>query len=194
MEPLTLDDLLDKNTYTTAREQIRRAVMHQKQQRRVHVGDHCTFLFENRDTLRYQVQEMLRAEDSWERPGALEEELESYNPLIPVNGELSATVLLEYETEEERVQILPQFIDIDQHVWLVIGDTPKVLATFDRGQINEQKISSVQYVKFALTAAQQELLATDGTVVRLQIDHPAYQAQAVLSEYTRKALASDSHD
>ena len=127
------------------------------------------FHFENRDTMHYQVQEMLRAEESWLRPGAIDDELAAYNPIIPQPGELSATMMIEYATAAERSLMLPQFVRIDQHVWLHVGDTEPVLATFDAGQIDEHKVSSVQYIKFRLDTRQRQLLATDGTVVRLVV-------------------------
>jgi hypothetical protein len=191
MDLLTRADIVGKQEYERQRQDFRRRVMVQKDRRRVGVGNHCTFHFENRDTMRYQVQEMLRAEDSWTRDGAVEDELEAYNALIPRPGELSATMMLEYETAEERAIMLPKFVGIDRHVRLHIGDTAPAIARFDRGQIDEHKVSSVQYVKFPLTDDQVRGLRTDGTVVRLVIDHPAYQAQAVLSEETRKAIADD---
>ena len=191
MKTLTHADILDKDAYEQARPDFRRRVMVQKDKRRVLVGSHCTIHFENRDTMHYQVQEMLRAENSWQREGAIEEELEAYNALIPGPGELSATLMLEYETAAERARMLPQFVGIDRHLKLQIGDTAPVVALFDRGQIDEHKVSSVQYVKWTLSADQVRLLGTDGTVVRIVIDHPAYTAQAVLSEETRKAIAAD---
>lgn len=191
MELLTRADILDKQAYEQARPELRRRVMVQKDRRRVPVGGHVTLHFENRDTMHYQVQEMLRAEESWLRDGALEDELAAYNPLIPQHGELSATMMIEYETAQERARMLPQFVRIDQHLWLQIGDTPRIRAQFDRGQIDEHKVSSVQYVKFALSDEQRRLLAADGTVVRIILDHPAYTAQAVVSEETRKAIAHD---
>lgn len=192
MNSLTRADILDKHTYEQQRPDIRRRVMLQKARRRVMVGPHCTVHFENRDTMHYQVQEMLRAEESWTRERAIEDELSAYNPLIPAPGELSATLMLEYETPEERARMLPQFVRIDEHVWLHIGDAPPVLATFDRGQIDSHKVSSVQYIKFALEGEHLRLLALEGTVVRLTIDHPAYTAQSVVSEDTRRALAADA--
>jgi hypothetical protein len=193
MNPLTRDDLLGRDAYEAARDDIRRQVMRAKQPRRVHVGGHCTFLFENRETLRYQIHEMLRTEGSWERADAVEEELTAYNPLLPGDGALSVTMLIEYETPEERATELAKLGGIDQHVWLQVGDTDAVLATFDDAQISEDgRVSSVQYIRFTLSPEQQQTLAVDGTVVRLTIDHPAYQAQAVLSEETRKALAADA--
>ncbi|MGE0444954.1 MAG: DUF3501 family protein [Vicinamibacterales bacterium] len=191
MNRLSEADILDKAAYEAARDTFRRRIMVMKDKRRVAVGAHVTIHFENRDTMHYQVQEMLRAEGSWLRPGAVAEELEAYNPLIPQHGELSATMMIEYETAAERVLHLPQFVQIDRHVWLQIGDSAPILATFDRGQIDEHKVSSVQYIKFALDDEQRRLLATDGTVVRIRIDHPAYTAQAVLSEESRKAICRD---
>jgi len=191
MTRLTSADILDKATYEAERPDFRRRIMLEKSRRRVLVGDHCSIHFESRETMRYQVQEMLRTEDSWSRPGALEDELSAYNPLIPGPGELSATLMLEYETPAERAVALPRFIGLERHVWIQIGDTPRVLASFDRGQIDEKAVSSVQYIKFALTPEQVALLTGDGTVVRLIVDHPAYQAQAVLGEDTRRAVSSD---
>lgn len=191
MTLLNASDILNKDAYEQARPDFRRRVMLQKDKRRVLVGEHMTFLFENRDTMLYQVQEMLRTEGSWLRPGAVEEELDAYNALIPQGGELSATMMIEYASAEERGRMLPQFVHIDRHVTLTIGDAAPILAVFDRGQIDEDKVSSVQYVKWSLSAEQRRLLAQDGTVVRLVVDHPAYAAQAVFSEATRKAIMHD---
>lgn len=191
MKPLSKADILGKDAYEQARPDFRRRVMMMKDKRRVLVGNHCTIHFENRDTMHYQVQEMLRAENSWTREGAIEEELEAYNPIIPGQGELSATLMIEYETAAERARMLPQFVGIDKHVKLHIGDTPPILAAFDRGQIDAHKVSSVQYVKWSLSPEQITALGTEGTVVRIVIDHPAYTAQAVLSEETRKAISQD---
>ena len=191
MELLTPADILGKTDYEQARADFRRRVMTQKDRRRVLVGEHITFLFENRDTMHYQVQEMLRAEESWQREGAIADELAAYNPLIPQRGELSATMMIEYETPTERARMLPQFVGIDRHLRLQIGDAAPLPATFDRGQIDADKVSSVQYVKWHLTDGHRRLLGTEGTVVRIVIDHPAYTAQAVVSELTRKAIQDD---
>jgi len=191
MQLLTVDDIRGKTDYETMRPDFRRGIMVRKARRRVLVGDHCSVHFESRDTMLYQVQEMLRAESSWDRPGAVEDELEAYNPLIPQAGELSATLMFEYETEQERAEYLPKFVGIDRHVWLAIGETAPVLATLDRGQIDDAKVSSVQYVKWALNGDQRQLLKKDAAVVRIRIDHPFYQAQAVLSEENRKAIMDD---
>lgn len=191
MRVLTPADITGKPEYEADRPEFRRRIMALKQRRRVLVGDHCSVHFENRDTMRYQVQEMLRAENSWGRPGAVEDELSAYNPLIPQPGELSATIMFEYATAEERRVQLPRLAGIDRHVWLRIGETDPLLARFDRGQIDERGVSSVQYVKWRLDPDHIALLGREGTVIRLVIDHPAYQAQAVLGEETRRDIATD---
>ena len=191
MQRLTTADILDKQAYEQARPELRRRIMVQKEKRRVAVGDHVMLHFENRDTMHYQVHEMLRAEESWRRDGAIRDELEAYNPIVPQTGELSTTMMIEYATAAERALMLPKFVGLERHVWLRIGDTAPVPAVFDDSQIGEHKVSSVQYVTFALSDGQRHLLKADGTVVRLVIDHPASTAQAVLSEETRKAIAND---
>jgi len=191
MQLMSRDEIRPKQDYETRRPDFRRRVMRLKDRRRVLVGEHCSVHFECRDTLLYQVHEMLRAENSWERPGAVEDELEAYNPLLPGTGELSATIMFEYETPGERAEQLPRFVGIDRHVWLQIGDTGPVLADFDRGQIDEHKVSSVQYIKWKLDDERRDLLGKDGTVVRVVIDHPHYTAQAVLSEETRNEIKQD---
>ncbi len=191
MKPPTSSDIMTKAAYEKARPEVRRRVMVLKDKRRVVVGEHCTLHFECRDTMVYQVHETLRAEDSWTRPGAVEDELEAYGPIVPGEGELSATLMFEYETPEERAEILPRLVGIDRHVFLEIGGQEPLLARFDRGQIDERKVSSVQYVKWSLDAPRRRLLREDGTVVRVRITHPEYSAQAVLSEECRRAIMSD---
>jgi hypothetical protein len=191
MKPITADEILTKDEYERTRPDIRRRIMTLKGRRRVPVGDHATLHFETRDTMLYQVHEMLRAEDSWQRPGAIPDELEAYNPLIPAGGELSATLMLEYETPEERAHHLQELLGIDRHVWLQVADTDPVLATFDHAQVSETRVSSVQYIKWPIDGERAQLLRADGTVVRVVIDHPHYAAQSVLSEETRKEIAGD---
>ena len=191
MQPMTRDEIRFKDEYEKARPDFRRRVMRIKDRRRVLVGRHCSVHFESRDTLLYQVHEMLRAEESWQRAGAVEDELEAYNPLIPGPGELSATIMFEYETPEERAEQLPRFVGIDRHVWLRIGETEPLLAEFDAGQIDEHKVSSVQYIKWTLDDERRGLLKKEGTVVRIVIDHPHYEAQAVLSEQARDEIMRD---
>jgi len=191
MEPIRTDEILGRVAYERARPELRRRIMVLKARRRVPVGEHATLHFESRDTMLYQVHEMLRAEGSWERPGAVEDELAAYNPLVPSGRELSATLMLEYETPEERTVRLRELLDLDEHLWLHIGEGGRVRGVFDRAQVSPTRISSVQYVKFPLSEEQAGLVRAEGTVVRIVVDHPAYLAQAVLGEETRRELARD---
>ena len=191
MKPITKADILGRDAYERARPELRRRIMVVKGKRRVPLGDHATVHFESRDTMLYQVHEMLRAEGSWERPGAVEDELEAYNPIVPAGRALSATLMLEYETPEERSVRLAELVGLDRHLSLHVGDTAPAAAVFDRAQVSPTRISSVQYVRFPLTAEQTALVRANGTVLRLVADHPAYRAQAVLSEETRREVAGD---
>jgi hypothetical protein len=184
-------DLMPREEYEARREELRRLIIAEKAKRRVPIGEHCTVHFESDRTMLYQVHEMLRAEGTWGQTSAVTSELEAYNPLIPATGELSATIMFEYETARERAAILPRLVGIDRHVWLLIGETPPRQAILDREQIDEAKVSSVQYAKWTLSPEQRVLLKEEGTVVRLRIDHPAYQAQAVVAEETRLAIMDD---
>jgi hypothetical protein len=191
MKPLTPADILSRSAYEQSRPDFRRRMLVEKARRRVLLGPHCTVHFESRETMRYQVHEMLRAESSWDRPGAVEDELRAYNALIPGTGELSATLMLEYESAEERAVALPKFVGLEQCVTLRIGDTTSLVASFDRGQIDERGVSSVQYVKWTLDEDRRALLKVEGTVIRLAFDHPYYRAKAILGEDTRQAIADD---
>jgi Protein of unknown function (DUF3501) len=191
MEPIRKDDILGGAEYERTRPDFRRRVIALKNRRRIAVGEHATLHFETRETMLYQVHEMLRAESSWERPGAIEDEIEAYNPLIPSGGELSATLMIEYETPEERAVRLTELLGLDEHLWLHIGNTRPVKAAFDSAQVSPTRISSVQYVKWPLSEEQAGLIKTAGTVLRVVIDHPTYRAQAVLGEETRNELAAD---
>lgn len=188
---LSRDDIPTAAEYEQTRDQYRRQISVQKQPRRVLIGSNCSIHFENRDIMRYQVLEMLRAEGTFDNDDSIEDELHAYNPMITQPGLLSATLMFEYPTEEERQNYLPKLVGIDQHVWLQVGDAGKVLGEFDGGQIDEHKVSSVQFIKFPLNDSQEDQIQKPGTVLKIIIDHPQYNGIAVLGEETRKAIASD---
>jgi hypothetical protein len=191
VEPIRTDEILGRDAYERARPELWRRIMVLKERRRVPIGEHATLHFETRETMLYQVHEMLRAEGSWHRPGAADDELAAYNPLVPAGSELSATLMLEYEAPEERAVRLHEMLDLADHLWLHVGDSEAVRGVFDRAQVSPTRISSVQYVKFLLSQDQVRLVKAEGTVLKVVIDHPAYRAQAVLGEETRKELALD---
>jgi hypothetical protein len=190
MERLTRQDIVPTSVYEATRDETRRRIIRTKRDRIVQVGDHMTWHFENRETMRYQVQEMMRAEGLTTEE-QIAGELDAYNPIVPGPGELSVTMMIEYETPEERAIALPRFVHIDEHTFLKIGDSEPVPGVFDRGQISADKVSSVQYVKFHLNEKQIALLRQPGTVIRAVVTHPAYRAEAVLGENVRREIAED---
>jgi hypothetical protein len=152
-----------------------------------------TLLFENRDTVRYQVQEMLRIE-RLSQEHEIAHELATYNELVPRDGELSATLLIEYETPEERDVMLRRLIGLDDgKVALAVGKFAPVLATFDERQVSDRRISSVHYVRFALPPETRRAFRHEGLAgnVRFVVTHPAYPAEAVLRPPSVLELAKD---
>jgi hypothetical protein len=181
MAVVTRSQILDYVTYAEGRDAFRRQVMEAKAPRRIHVGAHLTFLFENALTVRYQIQEMVRAEQMV-READIQHEVETYNELLGGPGELGASLLIEIEDPAERARLLTEWRDLMAHVYARLDDGRRVPVTYDRRQQDETRLSSVQYVKFA----------TGGRVpVALVVDHPAYKAEAVLDEAQRAALAAD---
>ncbi len=164
-----------------------------KRRRRVAVGDRVTLLFENRETLRFQVQEMLRVERI--RAGdAVQAELDVYNELMPGPGELSATLFIEI-TDTARIKPeLDRLVGLDAHVSLVLdegADERAARATFDPRQRDDERISAVQYVRFPLDLGLQAALADPAVRARLRIDHPAYRCETELSPPLRAQLLAD---
>jgi hypothetical protein len=186
---LTRADILGPSQYAPIRDDFRRKVIELKRPRRVEVGDKVTLTFENRDTMRFQVEEMLRTEGIVDAAG-IQAELDVYNTLMPDEGSLSATLFLDPPRDEDPRVRLPRFIGIDEHVTLEIG--PHALrAAFEPGRQEADRISAVQYVRFILPPAARAALRVPGTPVSVVIDHPSYQHRVTVPEATRAALAAD---
>jgi len=160
MKPVQFSEIKNIAEYELERKGWRPEIMALKDRRRIRVSNHLTFLFENRDTVRYQIQEMMRIERIVE-PEAIRHELETYNELVPGPGGLSASLLVEYDSEEERQVRLDELVGLENHIWLVVSDTAPVQARFDTRQIATDRISSVQYIKFRLAPEQVQELARD---------------------------------
>lgn len=186
MKLVELSEIKNIADYEAERESLRPQMLAVKDRRRVRVGDHLTFLFENRDTVRYQVQEMMRIERIV-KPQDVAHELETYNELIPGKGELSASLLIEYETPAERDVHLKQLLGLDKHIWIEAGGE-RTVATFDDRQIGDTRISSVQYVKFHLNAVQIAAWPNGAAIV---VDHPYYNFRR---EFTAAELDELSGD
>jgi hypothetical protein len=191
MPRIAPDSLLTLEAYAKERGAFRARVIEHKRARTVHLGEHVTLLFEDELTIRYQIQEMLRIEKMFEQAG-IEDELDVYNPLIPDGSNLKATMLIEYEDENERRDALARLKGIEDRVWVRVDDLPAIhaIADEDLERANAQKTSSVHFLRFELTAP---MIAgfRGGENIRIGVDHPAYQVNVELPERVRNALVAD---
>ena len=178
-------------TYARERASFRAKVLEHKKRRKVHLGEHVSLDFEDELTIRYQVQEMLRIERIFEEAG-IQHELDAYNPLIPDGGNWKATMLIEYPDAEERRRMLAQLKGIERRVWVQVEDCERVFAIADEDleRENEEKTSSVHFLRFELSAAMRERLRRGAGIVA-GVDHPQYRASAGLAPEVRSALAED---
>jgi len=191
MKKILLDDILGFSAYEKVRQEFRQEIIEKKKSRRVAVGDEVSFVFENRDTVIFQIQEMLRAERITDLD-KIREEIAVYNELIPNPGELSATMFLEIEDQTHLRDELLKFLGIDEAVFLKVGGH-SVRGQFEEGRSKEDKISAVQYVRFPFTAeAKKNFIA--GVRAELAIDHANYRTSTVLSAVQQKSLAADLVD
>jgi hypothetical protein len=185
------DSLLSLEAYAKQRNEFRAKVMEHKKQRTVHLGGHVTLQFEDELTIRYQVQEMLRIERIFEEEG-IQHELDAYNPLVPDGANWKATMLIEYPDADERRRMLGALKGIERQVWVQVGDLPRIhaIADEDLERENEEKTSSVHFLRFELDPGAREALRK-GAVVKVGVDHPQYSASTGLSAAQRSALAGD---
>ncbi|MDQ5848379.1 MAG: DUF3501 family protein, partial [Pseudomonadota bacterium] len=162
-----------------------------KKARTVRLGENLTLQFEDELTIRYQVQEMLRIERIFEEEG-IQGELEAYNPLIPDGGNWKATMLIEYPDPEQRHAMLAQLKGIEDRVWVQVQGAERVhaIADEDLERENEEKTSSVHFLRFELTPPMREALRR-GAELAIGVDHPAYRASTRLAPESRAALAAD---
>ncbi|WP_018077400.1 DUF3501 family protein [Thiobacillus denitrificans] len=192
MPQITRDSLLTLEGYAKARPQMRAEVMAHKKSRMVELGAHVTLIFEDEKTMRYQIQEMLRAERTFEEAG-IQDELDAYNPLIPDGTNWKATMMIQYSDPDERKIALAKLKGIEDRVWVQVAEQAKVFAIADEDleRENEEKTSAVHFLRFELDPAS-IAAAKAGSPVRMGIDLAAYAVEATtLAENTRAALAVD---
>jgi hypothetical protein len=194
---LTVDDIVDHRAYERERDDFRAAIIAMKKRRRIALGELITIVFENTDTMRFQVQEMARAERML-TDDAIAHEVETYNELIPEPGELSGTLFLDLTTDALLREWLPKLRDIEFHVHFDLGPrdaTPSRVTAIPRDEerlTRDDITSSVHYLQFPFEAEQRELLATGPA--RLVVDHPEYQAEVELDDAQRAELVGDFSD
>ena len=192
MRKLQREDLLSLEQYAQKRGAIRARMMEHRRVRRLAVGAHCTWSFEDRETIRYQVQEMLRSERIFEAAG-IEDELATYNPLIPDGHNLKATLLIEYPDPGERSERLRALRGLERRCWLrVVGHDPVyAIADEDLDRETADKPSAVHFLRWEFTPPMIAALK-GGALLTAGIDHPACQAQVEpVAEETRRALLAD---
>jgi len=192
MPRIARDSLLTLEAYAKSRKDFRAKVLAHKKLRTVHVGDHLTLLFEDELTIRYQVQEMLRVEKTFEEAG-IQDELDAYNPLIPDGSNWKATMLIEYEDVDARRAALATLKGIEDRVWVQAQGCERVYAIADEDleRENESKTSSVHFLRFELPRDSVRSLKS-GAALSIGADHPAYTAQvSPVPDATRRALVTD---
>jgi hypothetical protein len=191
MAKITRESLLTLEAYAKERPGIRTKVMAHKQRRRVDLGPNVTLQFEDELTMRYQVQEMLRAERMFEEQG-IQDELDVYNPLVPDGRNFKATMMLEYPDPDERAWWLQNLVGIEQRVWLQVAGRPKVWAIADEDleRATAEKTSSVHFLRFELDEQMADGLKR-GAALTIGIEHARYEAVTVVPADVRNALVED---
>jgi hypothetical protein len=192
MTKVTRESLMTLEAYAKARPELRQQIIAHKKLRSVHLGEHVNLLFEDEKTIRYQIQEMLRVEKIFEEEG-IQHELESYTPLIPDGSNFKATMLIEYGDEKARKEALAKMHGIERQVWIQVEGAAKVFAIADEDleRENEQKTSSVHFLRFELTPDMAAALKY-GVSLSVGVTHPAYSATvSPLSNEQRNALVAD---
>jgi Protein of unknown function (DUF3501) len=195
MAKLELADITDQRAYERERQEFRSHIIDLKKRRRVHVGPILTLLFENRETIRFQIQEMARVEKLI-TDDAIQGELDTYNSLIPAAGQLCATVFIELTTDEQLREWLPKLVGIERSLVLDLGTGASAVSAralteeAHADQLTREEITaSVHYVRWELTPAELDALASGPATLRT--DHPAYAHEAVLDAATMEELRAD---
>jgi hypothetical protein len=192
MSKIARESLMSLEAYARARPDFRAKAIAHKRLRTVHIGDHVTLLFEDEMTIRYQIQEILRVEKQFEEQG-IQDELEAYNPLIPDGRNFKATMMIEYENEDERRIALTKLKGIEDKAWVQVEGLAKVYAIADEDleRENETKTSAVHFVRFELNEEMAAALKY-GVSLSIGVDHANYAAKVEpVSPETRAALVQD---
>jgi hypothetical protein len=192
MKRLALSDVKNIYEYEKVREEMRRRVIDLKGRRRVRVGRHLSFVFENRDTVLFQIQEMCRVERIVDE-AKVQEEVDVYNDLIPGENELSATLMIEIEEASEIRPVLDRLMGIDsgEHVWMQVGKEFAVPAQFEAGRSDEErgKLSAVHFVRFVFPP--EALKAFREQEAYLVVDHPREKARTRIPGEVKASLLED---
>ncbi len=192
MRMLTREDLYTLEAYAGLRSEFRARVMEHKKARKIALGEHLTLIFEDRLTMHYQVQEMLRVERIFE-PDGIQEELDAYNPLIPDGTNWKATMMIEYPDVAERRGALGRLVGIENQIWIRVGELPAVtgIADEDLDRSDEQKTSAVHFLRFELSPDDQVAALKGGASLQIGVTHPDYTYSVLAPESVRDSLIAD---
>ncbi len=190
MKKITLFDVKNLYEYEKVRDRFREGIIEYKKRRRINVGNKISLLFENRETVLFQIQEMIRAERIV-ADEKIQEEIDVYNELLPGPGQLSATLLIEIQDQDHLKEEIDRFfgIDEDERVYVQIGAGHRVVGGFESGHSKEDKISAVHFVRFTFTPTEIEAFRREE--VALVVNHPNYRARATLPPEIKASLLQD---
>ena len=191
MKQLQRTDLYSLENYAVIRDDFRADVMQHKKTRFVELGENLRLLFEDRLTMQYQVQEMLRIEKIFDAEG-IDEELGAYNPLIPDGQNLKVVMMIEFSDEKERKEALAKLIGVEKKIWLKVEGFDRVypITNEDLDRETDEKTSSVHFMRFEFSEAMIKALM-EGALMSAGVDHPEYKHEITLDEAVRKSLLSD---
>ena len=181
MRKVRRDEIVDYVTYEETRAAFKQAVLAEKAQRRIHLGEHITLLFETTETVRYQIQEMVRIERIV-READIQHEIDTYNGILGEQGELGCTLLIEIDDKAKRDQLLREWLTLPGHVFAELEDGTRIQAVFDKAQVGEDRVSSVQFLRFGMQGRPPTAFG---------IDHPSLHLRAALTDEQKVALAED---
>lgn len=193
MEKLERKDIVNINEYEMIRPEYREKIIAMKRNRRVHAGEQITFVFENRETVKFQIQEMMRI-GKLNKDEDIQKEIDAYNNLIPLENELSATMMIEITEPESIIFEMEKLTGLSDHVFLVIDEEHRIKGEFDDNQKCGEHISTVQYVRFKLTPDQVVAFKDKARRVMIDINHSNYRDKVELPEYVRDSLIPEFPD
>ncbi len=194
MEKLTHNDLLSLESYAVSRHQFRDDVMQYKKHRQVMLGENARLCFEDKKTIQYQIQEMLRIEKIFESQG-IQDELDTYNPLIPDGRNWKATFMLEYSDIDERRKKVNELVGIEKKIWVQVDNFVRVYAIADEDleRADGEKTSTVHFLRFELSSMMVSALK-QGDSLKMGIDHQHYQVEINVADDVRESITADLDD
>jgi hypothetical protein len=189
---LTTQDLYSLEHYSTMREDFKRSAVAHRRQRQVRLGNHMTLHFEDAMTVKYQIQEMLFIEKTFDRQG-IQDELDAYTPLIPTGWNLKATLTIEYGDAVIRAEKLRELHGVEHQVYVQVAGHDRVyaMANEDMPRSTDAKTAAVHFLRFEFTDAMIQDLQDDHTSLIMGVDHPAYQDHVTVDSNTKVQLIQD---